>query len=667
MGWAATPYSLVAFVAATVTAVLALFALRHRAEPYAGSFIALMVAVTTWAVVYGVQLGFDGVAQQLTWFRSSLAIAGTVPTLWLLFTLQYTGYDERLSRRYRRLLAVEPAAFVALALTNWRHGLVWSDPKLLRTGTVPVVELFGEGSVWVVDVTLSWTFLLHTLYSYAIILVGMFLLGRVVVSGSSIATRQATLLLVGTTPPFVVNAAYTFGVSPIRNLDATPIAFVVTATFWSFALFQLDLLDRSAMAKRRAIRDVGSGLIVLDEDGIVVEVNDIAQKVFHPPPSVGDCVDVYLPEEATDGGKTTPVRNKSPEPEARDEECAGGRGNLSGGGDDGGGGEDGGRRDDGGGGEDGGYGDDSEPRDDAGAGSLGTVGLWTTTVGGGSEDGRGEEGTTVPDPTALDGTLRSAIVDDRKRVYDLRVTPLEDHSGRTTGYTVVARDVTERHGYEQRLEVANRVLRHNLSNDMNLVVGYARQLEEGVSDDRLRKAARTIHETGTDLIDASEKAREMIEFESHRAEPTTLDLSRPTFRAVSAFRETNPDATISLEIPDSARAVVGSEQGYLTAVHNVVENALEHHDRSDPEVTIRIESGEEWVHVAVCDDGPGMPEMERATFESGTETALRHGSGLGLWLAHWTVTAVGGTLSFADREPRGTEVTLSFPAADENS
>lgn len=556
MTWAVTPYSLGAFVAAGLSALLAVTAARNRSEPSAEPFAALMVALAAWSGLYGVQLGFDGVAGQLVWFRSATAIATVVPTLWFLFTLRYSGVIERLSETHRRLLAVEPGVVLLLVLTNWSHRLFWEAPTLATVGQYPVL-----------DIVLTDIYFVHIVYSYVLIVAGTVLLGRVVLSGSSIVTTQASLLIVGTVPPTAVNAAYTLGVSPLPNFDVTPFAFVLTGVVWSLALFQFDLLDRSKIAQRRVIHDAGSGLLIFDEEGVVVETNDIARDVFDPSPSVGDPVESLL------------------------------------------------------------------------------------------TDGRSN-------PTALDGTLETALIDDRKRVYDLDVAALNDHRDHTTGHVVVARDVTERYAYEQRLEVANRVLRHNLSNDMNLIVGHARQLEDGVDDEQLATAARTIRETGTELIDASEKAREMIQFEEDSEEPVEIDVCRPTFRVVTEFRDSHADASFTLETPDTARAVVGSEQNYLTALRNLVENALEHHDSATPSVTVRVETDEKYTHICVEDDGPGVPEMERTTFENETETPLRHGSGLGLWLAHWTVTAVGGDLSFTDREPRGTEVTLSFPTDD---
>jgi signal transduction histidine kinase len=49
---------------------------------------------------------------------------------------------------------------------------------------------------------------------------------------------------------------------------------------------------------------------------------------------------------------------------------------------------------------------------------------------------------------------------------------------------------------------------------------------------------------------------------------------------------------------------------------------------------------------------------------SGTETAIQHGSGLGLWVVKWGVELVGGSVQFESRRPTGTRVILTIPTLD---
>lgn len=60
-----------------------------------------------------------------------------------------------------------------------------------------------------------------------------------------------------------------------------------------------------------------------------------------------------------------------------------------------------------------------------------------------------------------------------------------------------------------------------------------------------------------------------------------------------------------------------------------------------------------------------MADEETDVLTSRTETRLRHGNGLGLWLVKWTASLSAGDLSFAENDPRGSVVTPSVPVAEE--
>ncbi|MFB6134001.1 MAG: sensor histidine kinase [Halanaeroarchaeum sp.] len=97
-----------------------------------------------------------------------------------------------------------------------------------------------------------------------------------------------------------------------------------------------------------------------------------------------------------------------------------------------------------------------------------------------------------------------------------------------------------------------------------------------------------------------------------------------------------------------------------TAIEELLENAVVHNDE-EPTVRVEARRAEEKVRLRIEDNGPGIPEYERAVLQRGKETPLSHGSGLGLWLVHWIVTMNGGTLSIADATPAGTQVTITVP------
>lgn len=245
------------------------------------------------------------------------------------------------------------------------------------------------------------------------------------------------------------------------------------------------------------------------------------------------------------------------------------------------------------------------------------------------------------------------------------------------------RDITERKEREQRLMVFNRVLRHNLRNKLTVVGGYADHLESqlkqlGKADIdeadtaavmrnfSLEKALHSVREIRAGSDDLSELSQKVRRFEAITQEVDVTDtvaVGRTLADLRGEYADEYPDATIDLST--QSVAVRGNAEFLRLVVGELVENALDHSDTDTPRVTLDVSTeGDDRVEIRVADNGPGIPEMEREVLREGEEGSLLHGSGIGLWTIHWLVTRVGGNVSIADNEPRGTVVTLTIPRAD---
>lgn len=211
-----------------------------------------------------------------------------------------------------------------------------------------------------------------------------------------------------------------------------------------------------------------------------------------------------------------------------------------------------------------------------------------------------------------------------------------------------------------RLSVLNRVLRHNLRNDLNAVNGYAELLEEEVTD--TTEYAVQIQELASALISTGEKARKIEGVVSARQQSPTAPIGEAIEQAVDEVREAHADCRFSVSIDNGAEGVNGAV--LTSVVRELVENACRHNDAGEPRVTVETTTdGDDRVFIRVSDNGPGIPEHELTPLKKGTETALEHGSGLGLWLVDWGVATLGGEIEFESNEPRGTVATVGLPSA----
>ncbi|WP_225317606.1 MULTISPECIES: histidine kinase N-terminal 7TM domain-containing protein [Haloferax] len=247
-------------------------------------------------------------------------------------------------------------------------------------------------------------------------------------------------------------------------------------------------------------------------------------------------------------------------------------------------------------------------------------------------------------------------VDRRRRTYEITISPVTDQHERRLGWTVSVSDVTGRVRRRQRLEVLNRVLRHNLRNDMTVVIGYADMVSDRLPADD-RDITETIRSRSNDLLSLGEKARSVERVMAGIDAGGQFDVSETVRTCVQNVADEFDAGTVTVDTPDSL-VVAGSEPAAKLLVRELVENAFEHGD-DDTTVRVTVREADTDLLVSVSDDGPGVPDYERTVVEEGGESPLKHGSGLGLWAVRWTVDALGGQLTFHVDD--GTTATIRLP------
>lgn len=257
--------------------------------------------------------------------------------------------------------------------------------------------------------------------------------------------------------------------------------------------------------------------------------------------------------------------------------------------------------------------------------------------------------------------------DNTFRHYDVRVSRLERGFGVVTGRLISLRDITDRRQREQQLDVLNWLLRHNVRNELNVVQGNVTLLGDVSTNEQATEHIDIIESTVETMIERSEKATRLAD-QAGLATYGSTDLASEIDSLIEGKRRQQPEAVITLDAP--AEAPVAAGPAVVTAVDELVTNAIEHAEADSPNVSVTVatEAGIDgrYVAVEVRDDGPGIPPHETAPIRRGEETPLNHGSGVGLWLVTWIVREVDGDIDFADRTD-GTTVSLFLPGADAGS
>ncbi|PCR89725.1 histidine kinase N-terminal 7TM domain-containing protein [Natrinema ejinorense] len=276
MGWEINPYSIVllfSFVVAVGTAVAA-----WRTRPAAGSaaLTALMASVAVWLGAHVLEIESTTLAWKLRWADVQWLCAAAIPTLFLVFALQYTGNDRWLTRRRRGLLAIEPLLMVGLLAINDWTGVLWGSA---------FEETVSLGGWWASTATVATSepnvgLFVHLGYATICLAAASVLVLDLVVRSERLYRWQGVVVLVAIAVPW---ATAVVSSSSLEIIGTTPMGFTVTGLAITFGLYRYRLLEIAPIARSEVVANLEDGVLVVDGDRRIVDSNPTAQALFGRP------------------------------------------------------------------------------------------------------------------------------------------------------------------------------------------------------------------------------------------------------------------------------------------------------------------------------------------------------------------------------------------------
>jgi hypothetical protein len=196
---------------------------------------------------------------------------------------------------------------------------------------------------------------------------------------------------------------------------------------------------------------------------------------------------------------------------------------------------------------------------------------------------------------------------------------------------------------EQRLAVVNRVLRHDVRNDLNVVRGLLDLVREAEClDETHGRRLATAADHVDDVIETADRAR-YVEQTIRQSRIARASLAGVVERARDRVAARHPDAAVRV-VGDPDHAVV-ADTNLDVALAELCLYAVREQDAHPPRVTLAVSvPADDRVHLDVSYPGPPVSANDREVLAAGDETPLRHCRGLGLWLATWIAENGRGSL-----------------------
>jgi diguanylate cyclase (GGDEF)-like protein len=260
MDYVATGAASAFLISSVVPLAAALHVVRNRSGSLAGSLIRVFLAAAVWCLANALEDSAQLLSHKVFWSQVGyLGVLGT-PMFLMCFALEFHR-GRPASMWLRAALGGLPLVTLVLVFTNGWHGWIWPEVTLLQDGAGRA--FYHRGSWFWVNVA--------NLYAY--LMWSTVLLLMVSFRNRFIFRRQSLLFLAAVPLPWFTSILYLLRASPIANVDMTPIAMGVTSVLLYLAVHRFGLADVIPVARDVVFDNLCDGLVVLDDQGRLLDVN----------------------------------------------------------------------------------------------------------------------------------------------------------------------------------------------------------------------------------------------------------------------------------------------------------------------------------------------------------------------------------------------------------
>ncbi len=244
---------------------------KMKRVPGMQALLALLAAVLFWS---GAQfLGSIFTITSIKMLTAKLAYFGIVmtPVAWLVFAVSYTRRQMRLPRLALNLICVIPMLTMIMVMTNDWHHLVWSD-----------VEFVWESGVFAMLTTHGPWFYVHAVYSSGLLVVATTILAWSI-GHTTGAWKPVVAVIIAPLVVALANLFYLSDLNPAPWFDMTTLGFAAAAMILDAGVLRYGVLETIPVVRDRVVEQLRDGVIVLDANGMIIDINDSALQILRTP------------------------------------------------------------------------------------------------------------------------------------------------------------------------------------------------------------------------------------------------------------------------------------------------------------------------------------------------------------------------------------------------
>ncbi len=216
---------------------------------------------------------------------------------------------------------------------------------------------------------------------------------------------------------------------------------------------------------------------------------------------------------------------------------------------------------------------------------------------------------------------------------------------------------------KEMIEVYDRLLRHDLGNDLQVIAGFSDAMVGLVEDDKTTEYAEKIQRTAGEAADLIDRVGDLVKTLENEGEPESRAVE-PILTGVVENVDTKFERLTVDYDPEEFDYQVFAGDLLDSIFQNILSNAAVHNDGEVAVDVYAAEPSPDTVVIGFADDGAGVAEAVRGEiFEMGKKGPESEGTGLGMGLARALTESYGGTVEVRDSEYGGADFRVTLDRA----
>ena len=239
-----------------------------RRDVQAARTLALTLAcVAAWSLFDGLELAATDLTTTVFFAQMAYPFRLAAMVFLFRFSLEFTGQCDRVTRRMLIILSIIPTLTVLITFTNQWHHLNWAS------------------TIWMPDVNMvlyergPW-FWVQVIYIYGIFMLTCGILIHNSFRQHNLFRLQSLSVVLAALMPIASNFVYLLRLGPYSSFDLTSIAFLFTGVLLNFSMTRFRFLDLMPLARHIIVEKMAEGVIVLDSQRRVVDINPAALELL---------------------------------------------------------------------------------------------------------------------------------------------------------------------------------------------------------------------------------------------------------------------------------------------------------------------------------------------------------------------------------------------------